>query len=384
MSTEELRREVLVWRRNKRRLVIAMVVALVLATHFAVGWLVRPDERVRVEHTQSTVTSIVTVPVAMTVEREVNRPLGRASCPPPRRDAPFVAPAKTPERVERVRPSRTNAGWIAAWNEEQVFISVDAGASWQRRLDGKGKVLDVGFDCFGRAIVVRESGVGIRDGETEMWKPVPDLALVGSASESGGHAAVIGGGPDIVLVGIRLHTESWSSRLAISRDNGATWELRDLQDYWEGGAVAGRQYEDGSIVAMQPISDCGGDSPWLFTYADGKVSGSYAQVRAELAIFGDRVVASDGWQKLGGDVEEFVAPPEERMTVLEGPYPIFVGNSAAYRWDNNRFTQLPWKLPSEASSYVADPAGRIWSVACGMPWIATRSGDAPLCDCDGP
>jgi hypothetical protein len=222
-----------------------------VAAALPVAWALGPSERVRVVHTTSTQIVPMPTPVAVVreveVEVEVEVPIevpttapAKVECPPPRRDVPTGALTQPPEAIEQVRPSSTNSGWIAAWNEAHVYVSRNGGASWKRVDEGddeergEGTVRDVDFDCFGRPLVVRGSVPGIDD----------DSDLV-----------VLGGGPDMVVTG--KGGDSNMGRIAVSRDGGATWHLRNLIESWE-TPVYGRQYEDGSIATIVQQGDCGG------------------------------------------------------------------------------------------------------------------------------
>src|SRR5689334_15769038 len=147
-----LRKEVL--RRRKRRSWFAVAVAIALPAQIAtMMYVLEPRTTVRVVETHT--ADVITIPLPLPVENVVHVPTDRMACPPARTDARVHAPAALPEPITQVRPSPSNAGWIAAWNDEHIYISMDAGASWQRRLDAASPVQDVGFDCFGRVIAMR-------------------------------------------------------------------------------------------------------------------------------------------------------------------------------------------------------------------------------------
>lgn len=374
--SEELRREVVVARRRRRR--HAVIAAVALALPAQLGWLLfatHPRERVRVERAPT--AALLPIPVPLPVERVVAVPAARATCPPPRRDAPFAAPAPLPEPIERVRPSVTNAGWIAAWNADHVFISLDAGRSWQRRLDGPGTVQDVTFDCFGRALALRDDRIGIREGDAERWAHVPGISPVDELY--GRDGVLLGGGPDVVVIGHpkRSPDDTWRARLAVSHDLGATWRTRDLVEYWEGGEVRGRQHEDGTILAMIPQADCMGDTPWVFRWRDGALEELWSALDANLAFFGDRMMSSTEWQRIGADATHALPALDGVERILEGPYPIVIAGGKLHRIAGTRAIELPWQLGPDADGVSADPAGRIWSVVCGRPHVATRTPPAP-------
>jgi hypothetical protein len=123
-------------------------------------------------HAQTTIPVTFTVPI--TVQHTTPPPAAgpmaataNQACPPPRTDAPRAKALHPPHDVNRVTASRTNAGWIAAWDDTQVLVSTDAGVSFYRVLDGPGAVNDVTFDCFGNVVVLRDRQLGIREGTHE-------------------------------------------------------------------------------------------------------------------------------------------------------------------------------------------------------------------------
>jgi hypothetical protein len=385
MSISELRREVLLLRAKRWPLV---VLALLLPAQLALVWLLRAPARERLVY--ETRSDIVLVPSVVTYERVVNVPAQRAACPPERSDAPRVQPAQPPELVDRVRPSETNAGWIAAWNTETIFISRDAGASWTRALDGDGPVRDVAFDCYGNAIAVRGAHLGSTRDNT--WRPLPQIDLRDRSPDNGdewshdAEVVIVGGGPDIAIVGhVPFGDEpDWRARLIVSRDGGDTFLVRDFADSsWQTGTIAGRQHADGSIVGMVPQSDCGGDSPWMFRFENDTVTDFYAGTSAELEIFGDLIVAEDGWQRIGSDETAPIEGVEGNVTVLAGPHPILVdANNKLYRFAHGTAKPLPWNLSGDPRGASVDRSGRVWSIACGTTLhIATRAA-APLCEGD--
>lgn len=366
----ELRREVLLARLRRRR---AIVVAALGAGTFAAVFALWPRDEVRIVRTSS--THVITVPTPIEVERTVVVPRDRASCPPPRTDAPRRQPAQPPEPVAFVQPSATNAGWIAAWNEEHVFVSMDAGASWQQAFDGPGGIRDVDFDCHGRAVVVRGDRLGVREGSEERWYPLHHFDL----SESYSRASVIGGGPDIAVVGVP-RGDDLKARLAISRDGGATWELRALAENWEGDRVVGRQHEDGRILAMLPQPDCMSTYAWIFEYRDGVVTPHETNLGANLAFAGDVIVAARGWQRVAGaELHDHAGIGDGYPTVIEGPRPLLADTSGLLRFSKGRLAKLPWQVHADGHSLIADRAERLWYLACGKLAIASRTIPEGLC-----
>src|ERR1041385_2784120 len=170
-----------------------LVIVLFLAAQTALLWTFVARDRTSPSHFTWTTVTVPTpappppalAPVPQPAPPQATRP----SCPPPRVDA--VAPGKldAPRGVNHVTTSLTNAGWLAAWSEHQVFVSTDAGKNFARVLDGPGDVTDVTFDCFGHPIVSREGRIGILDNGRELWRSIP-----GFATGESERAMLIGGG----------------------------------------------------------------------------------------------------------------------------------------------------------------------------------------------
>ena len=78
----------------------------------------------------------VVAPVRATPAAPVGAELALRACPPPRRDAPRLTPPALDEEIAQVMVAPSNAGWVAAWNADHVFVSTDAGAHFDRVLDG--------------------------------------------------------------------------------------------------------------------------------------------------------------------------------------------------------------------------------------------------------
>jgi hypothetical protein len=251
-----------------------------------------------------------------------------------------------------VAPS--NAGWLAAWNADHVFVSTDAGRTFTRVLDGPGPISDVGFDCFGTVVVVRKQLVGLRVGGDEGWSQVPGVDLLAWRDEHDdereGHAAVVGGGPEVVIVG-RVGGESWNPRVARSGDLGGHWRYHDLEADWETPVIRGRQEADGSIHVGLPSSDCAGDSESVFSIRGGVVT--------------DGGIAA--WPELFHAVEDEERPaglPEDAVWVGEH---LARAGDALYRVRGARARRLPLALdPDDQAYYLLDGAGRVWTVRCGQ------------------
>src|SRR5690349_9793058 len=101
------------------RVVARALVAYVALALLVLGW--NPGVETVVVERERVVARVVEVEKVVESRFAVaNRP----TCPPPRTDAPHVSP-DLPEPITGVRPATSNAGWIAAWNAEHVFVSLD-------------------------------------------------------------------------------------------------------------------------------------------------------------------------------------------------------------------------------------------------------------------
>jgi hypothetical protein len=151
----------------------------------------------------TTVPLVITEPAPPPSRMVIAAPPGpRATCPPPRRDAPMVeVPALDDAGVDHLVVAPTNAGWVAAWSESSLYLSYDAGARFTQvtsdELDDERSTLhdisDVTFDCYGRAIVIANHRLGIVDNRALRW--VHDFG----DSLAGVDRTLIGGGADIVV-----------------------------------------------------------------------------------------------------------------------------------------------------------------------------------------
>lgn len=318
---------------------MAIVVAsLAIPAHLAVMYalLARPDrvvhERTVEDHQEHTVTALPPLPVAPPAPLPVAAP---RACPAPNRHATNrAAPAMA--TMTGVYASPTNVDWIATWNEASVQFSSDGGRTFHEVLAGTGRVHSVAIDCFGHVIAARGTQVGIRDGQRETWRDVPGIDLadrdLGSYPSAPPEVWIVGGGPEVVVVGFQAPFVDNRSRVARSRDLGRTWSYHDLTDGgFEGSHFAGRQLADGHIDLELEIVDCGGE--WMET----------------VTIDGGVVKRTDGPN-----------PPE---SLTEG----------LTTWRARLVTREPWRDVDGST----DAAGRRWVLACGQLQLA--SAKAPSC-----
>jgi hypothetical protein len=271
----------------------------------------------------------ISLSIPLTLEAGAPPPLAqRPSCPPPRTDAPRPASlTDLPKEVHAVVASRTNAGWIAAWNHEHVLVSRDAGRTFARVLDGPGDVDGVTFDCYGNVIVLRDRELGIRDGTRETWQRLPR----GLRGDQDDPAVLIGDGPDVVVIAT-APGDTWLARAAVSADRGATWWYRDLVDYWESSHASGYQASDGTIHVALTTADCMSDPVYWLRIRDGVVASEELGSIGRVELDGDRAyIAANG------------------------------------QYETKRFGETSWRpangkrAPSLFSGSV-DPAGRIWRI----------------------
>lgn len=357
---------------------IAIAVALVAQSAALYAALARESTTKVVTHVERTTTTrVLALPPLLVPQAAPPATLDPRACPTPRTDAPTIVPPELPELVHDLAVSPTNAGWIAAWNDQHVFVSTDAGRTFQRRLDGIGRVRAVQFDCFGRAIAIRGDKLGVVDDlARETWRSVPgiDLAIPDPASPP--NVALVGGGRDVIVVGLgpgdagRLH-------VAISRDLGTSWTYHAMADYSEPAAyVAGVQRADGTILVGATLVDCmTNDLAWLEISPRGTVrSHWHAMSGVEFQFSGDSIISRYARRSLlsaDADPWDRLTPEDDAVdygTLVPAPYPVFVEPGDASRLVGTTLRPYRWQITGD--HHQMDPAGRLWSIACGQPWIA--------------
>lgn len=348
-----------------------------------------PDTRVirRVEHTAT--TDVVTVPLPpQLVPVPIAAPVADPrACPTPRTDAPRITPPALPEDVHGLSVSPTNAGWIAAWNDDHIYISSDAGRTFRRVLDGTGLVREVAFDCFGRAIAIRGERLGVIDGGRERWPAIPGIDLadqIGDGASWPAKVALIGGGRDIIVVGTAISSIGDApARVAMTRDGGATWTYRDLAAYASSSEdISGYQRADGTIVVGVQVPDCRSDDlVWVEIKPDKTTTEHWVWMPGgQFELYGDRVYTSSAWRDLRApDTAEWTQLPDEPSLgmPIRAPYPVLVSDDRATRLANTTAKPYPWVI--EGVQHAMDPAGRLWSIVCGQPWIASAQASGREC-----
>lgn len=288
----------------------------------------------------------------------------RASCPPPRTDAAQI-PRKheLPHGVSHVTTSQTNAGWLAAWSNERVHVSLDGGLTFAQVLDGPGDVRDVTFDCFGHPIVLRAGKIGIRDGTRETWREVP-----GMRADNDAPATLIGGGPDVIAIGVG-NEDTWKARLAVSPDLGQSWWFRELVDYWETSTATGRQDADGTIHLALTTADCMSDPVFWLRIEAGAVVRDDVGDAGQVELYGDYALSAGYggvlWKKFGEEdwhpVKNQPALDGEPARLLRGPLPRVVIGNGVYTYSRGGLSPLrPW--PTDSRTGAVDRAGRLWGI----------------------
>jgi hypothetical protein len=327
-------------------------------------WLQRPA------HT----TAVITVPVPYVVH-DRTMPVESAPTPVPAVVTAPTCPAEVHtvrdpqpaafpheyEPFEHVTPALTDARWLAVWNGQAVYASLDGGHTFARVLDGIGTVRDVAFDCFGHVLVVRDNQLGVRDGERERWQPV---AWIDAEREYA--AALVGGGPDAIVL---APTEHGQMRVAISSDLGASWMFHDLDSYWSEHRTSARQLADGTIRIATTFADCMTDPMHWFVIAHGEVRDEPGDHQAESGPFfarGDITYAGYYWRRRGAPGWAQIAklPMDNAEEMLAGPVPRVITNGRIYALADGVATELR-VAPADVHVLAVDAAGRMWGLHDG-------------------
>jgi hypothetical protein len=353
------------------------VIVLFLAAQTALLWFVAARDRTPQVHFAWT-TNTIPLPAPVVAPAPAPVPVAppattRPTCPPMRTDAaPLPKDHELPRGVNHVTPSQTNAGWLAAWSEEKVYVSFDGGLTFQQVLDGPGNVEDVTFDCFGHPIVSRGSKIGIRDGTRESWREVPGLL-----AEEYRQPLLIGGGPDVVVAGTGTGDDSYT-RVAISADLGTTWWYRDTGVYWDSSRASGHQTADGTIDVVFTVADCMSDpSTWVRVSNDGVLEIEELGDVGRIKLYDDIAIATYppiagvdrgdgdiGWKRFGEKAwHEIEGVSGDGLLLADGPLPRASGGArlAMYTIDRKGRAKAlrPWPYGSDAA---VDRAGRLWGI----------------------
>ncbi len=379
----ELRRNVLVPARRRSPacstiagIAIATGITTAVATILVSGLVLAPDAPPRDAPTTREVRPLV-VQVPVPLSLPLPAPM-LPVCPAPHSDAPIVDPPALGATVEHVRPSPSDARWIAAWSHDRVYISRDAGATFRAVLDGDGVVRDVSFDCFGHALVVRGERLGVRDERGEHWSVVPGF-VADDNDEIGSGLVIAGGGPDAVVIGRTTD----GARVAISPDLGATWRFREVAQTLE-QALTAAQSADGTIRAWATLADCMNDDLVRVTVRGDKVATRMDAIpESPFVLWGGVAITADfgtpAWWTAESKQEPITGLPSGvgEVALVPGALPTIVVGDAAYRVEHGHARKLP--VVVDGAPAAVDLAGRIWSIDCGVLRLARKTSHAVGC-----
>ncbi|HUQ01491.1 MAG TPA: hypothetical protein VM261_03300 [Kofleriaceae bacterium] len=329
------------------------------------------------------VASPVAAPVIVVVPQPAAAPTGAQAfgdlgpCPEPHTARPTGALRQPSDAtVEHVAAAPTDSRLVAAWNEDDVFVSRDGGSSWDRVLAGPGAVLDASFDCHGRVLVLREgNGLGMRDGVREAWRTVPGVELRVSDEDYQPRdmARVIGGGRSLAVTGPRSGDGDGEAWAAISDDGGVSWHHADL-GWYDGTTHAA--WEGDALRIMVPWTDCMSEGIRLVTVTGsgvkddelGEWSANVALDRTGPYVLseyceGDALLCiwrpGRDWRALVPAA--VVAHGDDGITlqVVDGPVDVIIRNDTVQTLTGARLGKArTW--PFDADPLATDLAGRLW------------------------
>ena len=182
-------------------------------------------------------------PVEVVDDRE-----GLGPCPAPytrTSDVPITPPPGFD--VDDVAASAFDVRLLAAWNDDEIRLSVDEGRTWQAVLAHDGAVADARFDCHGRLHVLRGAQLGTYDDalagpERERWTALPGLEPAG---EDRGRLLPDGGGVAVIGSDVAAH-----DRLVLVR--------RDARGRWRPAPLARvdcyGSWDGISVLEVQPLA----------------------------------------------------------------------------------------------------------------------------------
>jgi hypothetical protein len=386
---EELAPEV---RPSRRRISVAPIIGGLLAGAGIAIALLSREPQVEREFVPVVMPILMAQPPAEPVPLPAPT-VATATCPAPRVDAPRMVHPKLPEKITNVVASLTNAGWLAAYTTDHLYVSRDAGATFERVLDEDGAIRDVVFDCFGRVAVIRGTRLGVLDGDRATWRTVPHFDLEDRRYSDNNDTEppivkLVGGGPAIGIVG----HEGSTARVGITHDLGATWGYHTLHEWFESGNdIAAQQLPDGSFDVAIEITDCDWYYMiWMRIRGERVEKKQFPWAGSPLAFYGAMLTSSDyrrtwsapltfeGWTQIPSlRNEDDNQVGSFHGAALQAPYPVLVDANTPYRIVRGK--PVAMRLHVAGDSPVMDPANRIWTVWCGAPRVATR--DAPS-DCE--
>jgi hypothetical protein len=309
-------------------------------------------------------------------------------CPAPHRAAPRGALVQPPAEATLlgVAAAATDSRWIAAWSEEQLFVSRDGGRAWLGVLDGPGRVLDASFDCHGRVLVLRAgTGLGVRDGADERWQPLTRVSVpaveedAAFADDPRYQPRLVGGGRRIAVIG-STGPDLGEAIAATTADAGTTWWHTDMS-WYEGADVRGAWHGE-TLRVLVPWTDCMSEGVRMVTITpDGSRIEELPIWTSQLALHGLDVhavtygcPASDGaveggalcffrdrqgWSqtKLEVPVRDDVIEP----TLVDGAMDVLLVDGELFPVRNGKLGRgREW--PTRSLPQTVDLAGRVWGI----------------------
>lgn len=339
---------------------------------------------------------IVVVPAAAGSATQAQAFGDLGPCPAPYAARPSGALRQpSDQEMTHVAGAPTDSRWIAAWNEHDIHVSRDGGASWDRVLVGPGDVVDVSFDCHGRVLALRDgNGLGMRDGAREAWRTIPGVDVnIGSIDESRYTGTVVGGGRAVAVIGPRdAESGDGEAWVAISDDGGATWRHASLG--WYDGSTSAAWHGD-TLRIVAPWTDCMSEGIRLITVTAagaksqeldewmsmvaldrGAVYGLTEYCNARIDNGDDDPPALCLWRQ-GRDWTALDTAPAEShgeegvvTTLIDGPVDVVVRNDVAQTITGSRLGRArAW--PVGAVPMATDLSGRLWGRA-DDGWLIRR------------
>jgi hypothetical protein len=299
----------------------------------------------------------------------------RGACPPPRRDAPMVTlPELGASMLEHVVPGPTNPRWLAVWGgDTDLLISHDAGATFTRVTGGDSEpglepgatIDDVTFDCYGRALILASSRLGIYEAGTLTWLYDYRDPFAGI------RRTLIGGGPGIAIA----YHDDRRIEIEVSDDLGATWSRHVVHSSIDGHVRArGQQAADGAIRVRFDVDVTGGHEGFDVVVRGGELRvGSTTSTSGPVEAYGSIELTTDvhgvlwrsdtaAWRR----VEGLPAPGDRGALLVPGPWPSVVVGDALYRIARGTAHRvIAW--PAEEGRTSTEPAttdlaGRVWAI----------------------
>ncbi len=208
---------------------------------------------------------------------------GLGPCPAPYTRASDVAITPPADfEVDDVALSAFDVRLLAAWNDDEVRLSVDEGRTWRAVLAHDGVVADARFDCHGRLHVLRaRAELGTYDdalAEPERWT---HLETLDDDGEDHGRLLPDGGG--VAVVGNDLAAPG--HLVLVRRDLRGRWRAAplahdDSYGSWDGISVLGVEPLGGGRVRLRAMPWQGGECGYS----------RYLEITFDLALRRVRVV----------------------------------------------------------------------------------------------